>query len=77
MEKNYFVRKINIITSKTSELSFYDTEESAQKAFNKLCGENSEKMGQPFCSFWKNEEGIITCDYGSYVFYLQMGKVAK
>ena len=77
MEKNYFIRKINAITSETSELSFYDTEESAQKAFNKLCDENSEKMGQPFCSFWKNEEGIITCDYGSYVFYLQMGEVAK
>jgi hypothetical protein len=44
---------------------------------NFAMSENSEKMGQPFCSFWKNEEGIITCDYGSYVFYLQMGKVAK
>ena len=77
MEKNYFIRKINIITSKTSELSFYDTEESAQTAFNASARVNALNYGQTFWRLWTDKDGVKNCDYGSYVFYLQMGKVAK
>ena len=77
MEKNYFTRKINVVTGNTSEISFYETEENAQKAFNTSARVNALNYGQTFWRLWTDKDGVKNCDYGDYGHYLQMGKLHK
>jgi hypothetical protein len=59
MEKNYFTRKINVVTGNTSEISFYETEENAQKAFNKLCDSKTpKKWDNLFVGFGKTKKEL-------------------
>jgi hypothetical protein len=78
MEKTmycFYIRIYNSVLHTSSEVDFYSKEKEAILAFNTRAATKAKKHNQPFYRCWVDNDGITWCDFGSWVWFLQMGKI--